>query len=109
MTYKVELTATAYTDLDRLMAWLEERSGREAADKLSARFYRAIDRLEARPFSCGLAYENRYFPVEIRHLLFEVWKGKPYRALFLVDEDHVRVLCLRAPGERPVRPADFQM
>jgi hypothetical protein len=54
---------------------------------LSARFYEALDRLESRPFSCGLAYENRYFPTEVRHLLFEVWKGKSYRALFIVQDD----------------------
>jgi len=42
----------------------------------------------------------------VRHLLFEVWKGKAYRALFIVQEDLVRVLCIRAPGEKPVKPKD---
>jgi hypothetical protein len=62
MSFRVELTAGAYADLDRLMVWLEERSSQAAADRLSARFYEALDRLESRPLSCGLAYENRYFP-----------------------------------------------
>jgi plasmid stabilization system protein ParE len=106
MSFRVELTAGAYADLDRLMAWLEERSSLAAAEQLSARFYESLDRLESRPLSCGLAYENRYFPTEVRHLLFEVWKGKAYRALFIVQEDLVRVLCIRAPGEKPVKPKD---
>ena len=89
MSFRVELTAGAFADLDRLMTWLGERSSQAAADRLSARFYKALDRLETRPLSCGLAYENRYFPAEVRHLLFEVWKGKPYRALFIVEDDPV--------------------
>ena len=92
-------------DLDRLMAWLGDRS---AADRLSERFYDLLDRLESRPHSCGLAYENRFFPTEIRHLLFEVWKGKPYRALFSVQDEVVQVLCIRAPGEKPVKPKDVE-
>jgi hypothetical protein len=106
MSFRIELTATAYADLDRHMAWVEERSSAAAADRLSEGFYKALDRLESRPFTCGLAYENRFFPVEIRHLLFEVWKGKPYRALFSVQDDLVKVLCIRAPGERPLRSKD---
>jgi plasmid stabilization system protein ParE len=106
MSFRVELTAGAYADLDRLMTWLEERSSSDAADRFTARFSMALDRLESRPFSCGLAYENRHFPQELRHLLFEVWKGKPYRALFVVRDDVVTILCIRAPGEKPVKPKD---
>jgi plasmid stabilization system protein ParE len=109
MSFRVELTAGAYADLDRLMVWLEERSSQAAADRLSARFYEALDRLESRPLSCGLAYENRYFPQQVRHLLFEVWKGKPYRALFIVQDDVVKILCIRAPGEKPVKPKDVEL
>lgn len=108
MSFRVELTAGAYADLDRLMAWLQERSSEAAADRLSARFHEALNRLESRPLSCGLAYENRDFPQEVRHLLFEVWKGKPYRALFIIDGDLVRILAIRAPGEKPVKPKDVQ-
>jgi hypothetical protein len=109
MSYRVELTVGALADLDRLMAGLEERSSSETADRLSARFYEALDRLESRPLSCGLAYENRYFPKEVRHLLFDVWKGKPYRALFVVQDDLVRILCIRAPGEKPVKSKDVEL
>ena len=44
--------------------------------------------------------------MEVRHLLFEVWKGKPYRALFIVQDELVTILCIRAPGEKPVKPKD---
>ena len=109
MSFHVELTASAYADLDRLMVWLEERSSPAAADRLSERFYKALDRLETRPFTCGIAYESRNFPTEVRHLLFEVWKGKPYRALFCVQNDVVKVICIRAPGEKPVKAKDIKL
>jgi plasmid stabilization system protein ParE len=108
MSFRVELTAEAYADLDRLMAWLEERLSLEAANQLSERFYEALSRLESHPLSCGLAYENRYAQREVRHLLFEPTKGRTYRALFIVQEEAVRVLCIRAPGERPVKRKDLK-
>jgi plasmid stabilization system protein ParE len=108
MSFRVELTEGAYADLDRLMGWLAERSSPAAADRLSARFYEALTRLESNPFSCGIAYENRFFPEEIRHLLFKVWKGRSYRALFIVQGEVVRILCIRAPGEKPARPEDIE-
>lgn len=106
MSYHVELTEGALADLDRLTASLAERSVR-AADRLSANFYDALPRLESFPLACGLAYESRFFPEPVRHLLFEVGRGRRYRALFIVRGDTVKVLCVRAPGERPVKPDDL--
>jgi hypothetical protein len=108
MSFRVELTDGAFADLDRRMDWLTKRSSAHAADRLSAQFYESLSRLEANPFSCGLAYENRHFAHEVRHLLFEASKGQTYRALFTVQGDVVRILCIRAPGEKPVRPRDIQ-
>ncbi len=106
MSYEVELTEGAYADLDRLTASLAERWP-EGADRLTARFFDALPRLETFPLACGVAYENRFFPGEVRHLLFEIRKGRTYRALFTVQGNLVRVLAIRAPGEKPVRPDDL--
>jgi hypothetical protein len=108
MSFRVELTDGAYADLDRRMDWLTMRSSLDAADRLSARFYESLSRLESNPFSCGFAYENRHFADDVRHLLFEVSRGQTYRALFTVQGDVVRVLCIRAAGEKPVRPRYLQ-
>jgi hypothetical protein len=107
MSFRVEMTDGAYVELDNRMDWLSKRSSLDAADRLSARFYESLSRLEFNPFSCGLAYENRHFADEVRHLLFEVSKGQIYRALFTVKGDVVKILCVRAPGEKPVRPKDI--
>jgi plasmid stabilization system protein ParE len=51
MNFRVELTAGAYADLDRLAAWLKERSSQAVADRFFDRFHEALDRLESRPLS----------------------------------------------------------
>ena len=73
MSYRVELTEGAYGDLDRLTISLAERSP-ESADRFTARFYHALSRLESFPLACGIAYESRFYPEELRHLLFEIRK-----------------------------------
>ncbi len=83
MSYRVELTEGAYADLDRLTLSLAERSP-ELADRLTSRFYHALPRLESFPLACWIAHESRSFPEELRHLLFEIRKGRSYRALFFV-------------------------
>ena len=106
MSFRVELAERAYQDLDRLMAWLAERSP-GAEDRFSARSHEAILRLESNPFACGLAFESPEFAEELRHLLFETRKGRVYHALFIMRGDVVKVLSIQAPGEKPVRPEDL--
>ena len=91
------------------MDWLSKRSSLEAADPIISPIPTSplLSRLEFNPFSCGLAYENRHFADEVRHLLFEVSKGQIYRALFTVKGDVVKIPYVRAPGEKPVRPKDI--
>jgi hypothetical protein len=107
MSYTVELTQGVIEDLDRLTTALAERWP-EGARRIIPRFYAALPRLESFPLSCGLAYESRWFPEEVRHLLFKIRKGRAYRALFTVQGDRVRVLAVRAPGERPITPEDLE-
>lgn len=105
MTYRVEFSARARANLVRVVRWLGERSP-EAADRLTDHFEAALTRVEANPFSCGLAFENGSTDEEIRHLLFGP-KGRKYRALFALRDDEIILLAIRAPGERPVAPPDL--
>ena len=105
MSFRVELTEAAFADLDRLTMSLVERSP-ENADRLTARFFETLPRLESFPLGCGLAHESPEFPEEIRQLLFSIRKGRVYRALFIVRDDLVKIVCIRAPGERSVGPRD---
>jgi plasmid stabilization system protein ParE len=107
MTYEVRLTGGAYADLDRLTRSIA-KDWPEGAERLTARFEEAIPRLESFPLACGLAYESRYFPEEVRHLLFQIRKGRSYRALFTVRGNTVYILAIRAPGERPPSPEELR-
>lgn len=73
---------------------------------MAQKYNAALKRLGTRPFSCGLAYENRLFAEEIRRFLFWIYRKRKYRALFAVREDEVVILAVRAPGEKPVNPDD---
>ncbi len=106
MSYRVEPTLQAEADLARLYDSLSEL-GPEVAARWYGAFWEAARRLETQPFACGLAYENDAFKEELRHLLFGTPKGKKYRALFIVQDDVVKILCVRAPGERPISPGDL--
>ncbi len=105
MSYEVAISRRAEADLDRLLAKLKDSSPKASA-RLARNFWKALQRLRSYPLACGLAYENRYFSEELRHLLFFANPHKKYKALFVVRGDVVHILCIRAPGERPVKPFD---
>ena len=107
MTYRVVLTARAEADLDRLTASLAATSG-DAAARLAARFWGAVARLRSAPLSCGLAHERRHFREDVRHLLFGINPRRRYRSMFVVRDETVVVLSIRAPGGRPVTPKDLR-
>jgi plasmid stabilization system protein ParE len=106
MSFQVRLSRTAAADFERRLIVISERSP-NAARRLNDRFELALARLRDFPLSCGLAYENPAFVEEIRHLLFGIHRKRKFRALFTIRGDEVVVLAIRAPGERPVDPADI--
>ena len=106
MSFQVEITETAYRDLDQILSWLSERSP-VAAARLSTQFDKALSRLESFPLSCGLAHENPLVGEELRHLLFGIRKGRSYRALFVVSGEVVTILRIRGPGQPTVTLEDL--
>ena len=107
MTYRVQPTAQAEADIDRIFAWLSERSP-EGARRWYESFWDSAERLKTMPLSCGLAPENDDFADEVRLMLFGTRRGRTYRALFVVRGDLVQILCVRGPNERPVKPEDIE-
>lgn len=106
MSYRVRLTATAAADFERRLGAVAKRSP-AFARRLNDRFEKGLLRLRNFPLSCGLAYENPSFSEELRHFLFGTRPKRKYRALFVVREDEVVILAIRAPGEKPVNPDDM--
>ena len=107
MTYRVQPTAQAEADIDRIFAWLSERSP-EGARRWYEAFWDAAERLKKAPLSCGIAPESDDFGEELRHMLFGTKRGRTYRAMFVIRGDVVQILCVRGPGERPVKPEDIE-
>jgi plasmid stabilization system protein ParE len=107
MTYRVQPTAQAEADIDRIFAWLSGRSP-EGARRWYESFCEAAERLESSPQSFALAPENDEFDEELRHILFRTRRGRTYRALFVIRGDVVQILCVRGPGQRPVKPEDIE-
>jgi len=55
------------------------------------------------PLRCSLAFENNFFELEIRQLLYG--KGKNiYRILFTVTEQTVYILHVRHSAQQPLSP-----
>ena len=107
MTYRVQPTAQAEADIERIFEWLSRRSP-EGARRWYEAFWDSAERLKTFPLSCGIAPESGDFPEQVRQMLFKTKRGRIYRALFVIRGDVVLVLCVRGPGERPVKPGDIE-
>ncbi len=106
MTFRVVLLRKAEEDLDRVTAWLAERSPRGAARWLSL-FQETIARLEQNPSPCALAPENDYVQPEVRQAIFSTRRGLPYRVLFTIAGAEVRILRIRGSGQDLLHPGEM--
>jgi plasmid stabilization system protein ParE len=89
MIYEVVIQPRALRDLEQSQAWAAKHA------PMTARrwFNRFIDRLQTlsyHPQRCGLAAEAHKSKREIRQLLFGK-RPNVYRALFVIEENRVRV------------------
>ena len=101
MRYKVVTVAQAERDVQQIYDWLLERSSTGAVSWFSA-LSAALDSLEDSPQRCAYAPENESHPAPIRQLIFKTRRGRPYRLLFTIAGEEVRVLHVRGPGQRLV-------
>lgn len=107
MTYRIQPSERAEADVTRIYVWLTRRSP-DGATRWYEAFWNAMERLKAFPASCPQAAESSELGEDVRELLFGTKKERTYRALFVVKADVVHILCVRGPGERPVRPEDVE-
>lgn len=106
MIYRVDLLPHAERDLGRNYAWLAERS-MAGADAWMRALRAKLESLERNPYQFGLAPEADTSNVEVRQFLFKTRRGRVYRGLFVIDGDEVKVLHIRGPGQRPLRPDEL--
>jgi len=98
MKFAVEITDTAWAEIEEAYDWLAERAPAAAAH-WKQNLLAAIDRLERFPRRCSVAPESQYFGREIRQLLHGKRQHK-YRILFQIRESRVIVLRVRHGARR---------
>jgi plasmid stabilization system protein ParE len=107
MSRTLRILALARADIDRIYDWLAERSPAGAATWYDA-LVAETQRILQHPESCGVIPEARpRWGRSIYQAIFKTAQGNPYRLIFELTETEVRVLRVRGPGQRPLRPRDL--
>src|SRR5438552_18353793 len=93
MKFVVEITDTAWAEIQEAYDWLDQRAPAAAA-RWKQGLLEAIDSLASFPTACSAAPESDYFGREIRQLLHGRRQHK-YRAPFEIRGKEVLVLRVR--------------
>jgi len=102
MRFRVVLLRRARRDVDRIAAWIAERSLPGAASWIAA-YEDALRRLQENPTGYGVVDDFELSDdLIVRQFLFKTRRGRKYRGIFVVDDAEVRVLRVCGPGEPPL-------
>ena len=103
MVYRVEMSAEAERDLDRILGWLLLNDAGETGLAWMDGLQAAISTLESIPRRCGLAAENDLHTFEVRQLLYGT-RPHVYRILFTIENEVVTILHVRHGSRLPLSP-----
>jgi hypothetical protein len=98
MKYSVQVMPRAMIDVNCCLQFIEQHSKQGAATWLKS-FELCRDGLAVSPLSHSLAPESEFVDYEIREVRFQTRRGRPYRMLFTVVGDRVKVVHIRGPGQ----------
>ena len=100
MTFKIKELPRAQDDIRHIFYWIFERSPQGASAWLTA-YEDMLKRLEKDATIFGRALENEDCEFEIQEILFRTRRGRPYRAIYFINEDVVNIVRVRGPGQAP--------
>lgn len=107
MSYRVTMLRKAKQDAQSTFDWIAERSP-VGALRWSRALDDAIARLEQSALGFGQAEEADLFvDRDLRQILFKTAHGRTYRAVFVIDGTHVRILRVRGPGQEFLTESDL--
>jgi plasmid stabilization system protein ParE len=106
MKFTVKVFLRAGHDVDHIYEWIGKRD-LVGAERWYSEYRRALHCLEDDPHRHSLADERHLAKQQVRQLLFATPQGNTYRALYLIVDDEVRILRVRAPGQATVRKRDL--
>ncbi|MCE9524432.1 MAG: type II toxin-antitoxin system RelE/ParE family toxin [Planctomycetales bacterium] len=108
MSFRVTVTSAAASDFEGCFNYIAGRSPRGAA-ALREAFGKTVKSLEQDALAHGFAPESDDHRCEIRQVLFRTSHGRNYRALYLIDNDHVSILHVRGPGQDVLLPDELKL
>jgi plasmid stabilization system protein ParE len=106
MTFQVEITPIAETQIEQAYRWYRERNP-EFADRWFRGLMNTIATLQEKPQRCALAVEHTIFPEEVHQLLYGKAKNV-YRVLFAIRDSKVYVLYVRHSAQAPLTIDDLE-
>ncbi len=107
MSFQVEYTANAQTEIEDSYLWIKERALR-AAEKWRDELIGKIEQLGENPLRHPLAPESGRFPREIRLMLFRKRRGQ-FRIYYTIDKKRVVILAVRRSSRRPLDADDLRL
>jgi plasmid stabilization system protein ParE len=106
MTFQVVVLPAAVADSWDNFRRLERKS-ESGADRWRQAFVAAVKGLADQPERRAFALESKRLKRPIREEFFKTDHGLRYRLIFVIVDNEVHVLRVRAPGQRPLRPKDI--
>ena len=106
MSYRLVIVQTAESDVEEIYGYIYNRSPQGAVTWYRA-YLACLERIERGPMACAFALEHAEFSLELRQALFKTRAGSPYRCVFTVVEDEIRILRVRGRGQELLKPGDI--
>ncbi len=107
MNFQVVVQPRAFRDLDEIYEYLRERYSVVVANEWYNGFMQELGSLEKHPLRFGLARESRKLDIEVHQLLYRRF-SHVHRALYMVDGEEVRILCVRHSAQEDVSPDEIR-
>jgi plasmid stabilization system protein ParE len=106
MRYTVSILRRARADIDEFRAWIARLSPQGAAAWYRAH-REAVKKLRRDAHQQGQAPESAELGRDIRQTFFKTRRGRPYRLIYTIIGNEVRILRVRGPGQAPVTAEDI--
>lgn len=106
MTFSVRLVTSAKNDVDNIYGWLLARSAKGAFNWYSALSTR-LEKLSHDASGCAVAREAHRLKRDLRETYFKTCYGNRYRLIFTIVDSEVRILRVRALGQKLLRAGEL--
>ncbi len=94
MSHRVIVQPRAWRDISEACDYLAEHYSAASVEAWYEGCMQAIESLAIHPERCQVARESPQLGVDLRQLLYRRYRSV-YRVLFVIRDDHVRVVCVR--------------